>query len=69
MPDNLIDSPGNITKTGDVEMARFRTAEAREWMMKAKELIDQEEALKSSLDCHGAFVQETCSFQGDVERV
>ena len=49
IPDNLVDALECITKTSDVEMARFRTAEARKWMSKAK---DQEENLKSSLDDH-----------------
>lgn len=33
-------------------MARFRTAEARKWMLKAKSFIEEEEALKESRDCH-----------------
>ena len=52
IPDNLVDTLEFITQTSDVDMARFRTAEARKWVLKAKEFIDQEEKLKSSLDDH-----------------
>ena len=52
IPDNLVDTIEFITHTSDVDMARYRTAEARKWVLKAKEFIDQETKLKSSLDDH-----------------
>ena len=52
MPDNLADTIEVITHSSDVDMARCRTAEARRWVIKAKEFIDQEDKLKSSLDSH-----------------
>ena len=50
--DNLANTIDVITHTSDVDMARCRTAEARKWVLKAKEFIDQEDKLKSSLDDH-----------------
>ena len=39
--DNLVDTIEIITRTSDIDMARCRTAEARKWVFKAKEFIDQ----------------------------
>ena len=52
IPDNLADTIEVITHTSDVDVARCRTVEVRKWVIKAKEFIDQEDKLKSSLDDH-----------------
>ena len=39
IPDNLEETLECITRSDDVSMARFRTAEARKWMLKAKSFL------------------------------
>lgn len=52
IPDNVENTLECITKPDDISMARYRTAEARKWMMKAQAFIDEERKLKDSLDNH-----------------